>query len=655
MLLVCSIASVYSAITVTPSTLGNLFLSTDAVSIPVTATVGNRVDWSVSDYFGNAVSSGSVVPVATKATIAPPGNTPGWYALTLKEYSGVNLSSMLLSSYAIVTPFATSASSRFGVMTHFAQFDDQSVMPLITRAGISHIRDEQYWNHIENPKLTYTYPAKFLSYMSAAAANGITPLIPLTWSNRFYDYEAGDFTAPHTENGLVGYAAYARDLIRQYPQIKTLEVWNEYNAGTFIKGPATANKPLYYTLMLQQVYDLVAPIYTVKVLGGGTVPIAHGFFRDILARGAHLFCNGFSIHPYRTYPDGVDLEISELYNLIRAVTVDGTAKAVWATEFGMSAASEADRFPAASYLAQIATLMLTQKIERMYYYLLMDNGSFPFRGLVGNPVDPRGKFRPHPSLIAYANISRQLSGAVYKGRFAKAPPSTYAFYFQRGVDQVAVLWSNFPAVVELITASNVTVIDMMGGSTVLSPVDGKVALHVTKDVQYVVGPVTSVSQPVKNVLADSLSGYSKTPEKNGWYYGYALPAAVYDPAAFQPMSWLIWGSDNFRWIQPGVSYPFGDGASLHPSGNVAIRRWVSNYAGNASLSGKLSRGAGGDGTGVRIFVDGVEVYSTILTPSQSITYNVPVTLAVGSKVDFTVNQVANQSYDVTGFTAQIIR
>ena len=53
--------------------------------------------------------------------------------------------------------------------------------------------------------------------------------------------------------------------------------------------------------------------------------------------------------------------------------------------------------------------------------------------------------------------------------------------------------------------------------------------------------------------------------------------------------------------------------------------------------------------------DGVEVYSTILTPSQSITYNVPVTLAVGSKVDFTVNQVANQSYDVTGFTAQIIR
>jgi hypothetical protein len=37
------------------------------------------------------------------------------------------------------------------------------------------------------------------------------------------------------------------------------------------------------------------------------------------------------------------------------------------------------RYRSASYLAQIATLMLSQKVERMYYYLAMDDRMHPFR------------------------------------------------------------------------------------------------------------------------------------------------------------------------------------------------------------------------------------------------------------------------------------
>ncbi len=54
--------------------------------------------------------------------------------------------------------------------------------------------------------------------------------------------------------------------------------------------------------------------------------------------------------------------------------------------------------------------MLSAGVERMYYYLAMDDGIFPYRGLVGAKDDARGSFRPHPVLVAYATLIRQLMG-----------------------------------------------------------------------------------------------------------------------------------------------------------------------------------------------------------------------------------------------------
>jgi hypothetical protein len=121
------------------------------------------------------------------------------------------------------------------------------------------------------------------------------------------------------------------------------------------------------------------------------------------------------------------------------------------------------------------------------------------------------------------------------------------------------------------------------------------------------------------------------------------------------MTWGIWGADNYRWLLPG-GYPFASVSQLHPSGSWAIRRWVSNVAGRASLSGVLSRGGGGDGVNVRIFVDGNEVYNQNLSPNQSMDYNVRhVALKVGTKIDFTVNRADESSFDATNFTLTIVR
>lgn len=636
-LIILLAADARAAITVTPSTLGNLFLTTETVSIPVTSS--GPITWTVTNYWGAVVATGSGSP------IVPGINVPGYYAVEI-----IDGATVLKTSFGIVAPATIGPNSRFGTTTHFAQFHDQSVIPLLARAGIKHIRDDQYWAHIENPKGTFNYPAKFTNYMAAASTNGIAPLSTLLWSNKFYDYEFGDFTAPHSDAGRAGYANYALNVLNKYPQLKEAEVWNEYNAGSFIKGPATANKPLYYKLMLQKVHETIKPSHpNVRLVAGSTVPVAHGFLKNLFAQGAMPYLDAVSVH----YPgSAVEVDIEGVRDLIKAAN-GGQEKPIWVTEFSAGSRNEAAPDVTASYTAQTAVRMLVAGVERIYYYLEIDDGSFPLWGLFGGSPDARGKFRPHPSGIAYANVIRQLDGAVYQSRYGTSP-SIYAFKFLKGTQLVSVLWSNRPAWVKLTTTSDIVVTDQMGGTRTVS---GTVFLELTKDIQYAVGPVTSVVEINNDLLADSVSGYSKTAGVNGWSYGWAAltSAAPWNPASFQPMAWAIWGSDNYRWIKPGTSYPFASGAQMHPSGNWAIRRWVSNYAGPATLEGELSRGASGDGVGIRIFVDGLEAYNQILAPGQKISYSVPVTLAAGSKIDFTVNCRAESSFDATGFTSRIIK
>jgi hypothetical protein len=294
-------------------------------------------------------------------------------------------------------------------------------------------------------------------------------------------------------------------------------------------------------------------------------------------------------------------------------------------------------------------------VQRIYYYLSVDDGNFPYWGLVSSASDAKGKYVPHPSYVAYANIIRQLYGATFQSRYPGTSPSTYAFKFQRGSKPLSVFWSNHPISVSLETASSLVVTDIMGQQTIVKPVNGAVELNLTKNVQYVEGAIDSVTESASNLLADSVSGYSKTPGQNGWYYGYAEPdsTAAYDPSQFQQMTWGIWGHDSYRWL--GTSrYHFASADQMHPSDAWTIRRWVSNVTGMVTLSGITSRGDGGDGVNIRIFVDGREVYSRHLAPGEAIDYRVPdVVVYVGSKIDFTVSQGGESSFDVTQFTSLV--
>ena len=667
-----------AALTVSPSTLGNVFYTTETVSIPVKASVGTSVVWTVTDYFGSTISSGTGAVSSGSVTLQPTtGGEIGYFDLALVEKTGTTTNSSLTSCFAILTPYdiTTMGATPYGVQTHFAQATPPAIMPLMARAGLANFRDEQYWNSVETSKGSFVWPSKFTTYMSSANTAGLHPMITLDWANQFYDYSAGQFTAPYTTTGLAGFGNFALQLLNKYggSQVASTEVWDEYNGGTFIAGPATANKPYYYFLTLQSVWNSIKTNFPgTKVIAGATVPICHGFIKSILDQGANPYFDIVSVHPYRETPEGVDIEMGELSTLIKSYN-GGNSKYIYATEFGpLNITNDAGRFDAASYLVRIIAQMRTAGVSNMYFYQMQDDSSFPYLGLLSGPVTggatpAAGSYVPHPPYVAYANLVRQLQGWTANGRISSGMKSTtYVYRFSKSPDNQYFCWAGSgtnaaPTTMTFtIPTATATVTDIMGNATTLSASNGKVTVPLDIDPVYVKVTGTNASaftEGTNNVVADSVSGYSKTQGSNGWYYGTATVSGTsYTPSSFTQITWNIWEQDNYRWKPASADYPFIDIAQMHPYSAWVVRRWTSTVSGTATLTGTIKGNGAADTNGVNfhIYVGSTQVYSQAVARSAVINFSVPnITLANGTNVDFAIDNNGSSTDDATGFTARV--
>jgi len=656
--ILCNAASVFG-LTVTQTKLGNIFVTGEQPAFTLGGT-GASVGWTAKNYFGQTVASGTIALTGGVANLQPAVTQPGYYELNLVENGGGGTT--FATTFAVIAPATLTDSSPFGVQTHFAQFNTTDLMDVIARGNIRHFRDEQYWSLIETTPGVYSFPSSLTGYMSTAATKGLKPLITADWSNSLYDWEYGDFTAPHTDTGRLKYANYALAVLDHYAgQIPALEVWNEYNGGTFAKGDSAfnANKPSYYYQMLKKLYEVVKPTHPeVQVVAGATVPITHGFLKGVFQAGGMGYLDVVSVHPYRSTPEGVELELNDLNDLIKSYN-GGQSKPIWATEFSKNITTAADRFSGAPFLVQQAVMMRNAGVARMYYYLTQEDSSFPYRGLVRKNNAPEGKYVPNPSYAAYANLALQLHDWTPAARVtAGLKTTTYAYRFTKSGTTKHVLWATSPATVELSTTQNLTKVDIMGVSSTLAPSNGKVTLALTGDPCYVTGTITAFQDVNNPILADSASDYDKTQGSNGWSYGYATLGSSdpYLASNFQPLSWAIWKMDNYRWKKTSADYPFATVDTMHPGGSDwMIKRWTSTAAGKIHVTGSAAVGSiSTDGVALRIFVDSIQVDTEILHPGDAIAFDLPeVNVVAGSKVDFAIVNMADTTNDATTFFVRI--
>lgn len=167
------------------------------------------------------------------------------------------------------------------------------------------------------------------------------------------------------------------------------------------------------------------------------------------------------------------------------------------------------------------------------------------------------------------------------------------------------------------------------------------------------------------VIADSVAEFSGTQGQDNWHYGYY--ATPNDPSSFIEMTLFdATGSvaHGAHWeesvSQPPWALLWANGG--HPGGfpegdeHWAVRRYVSEVAGNVTISGSLAdlESGGVDGVVGRIFVNNSEVHSQAVAPNATgLTYSFLTNLTVGDFVDFAIDPVAHIQTDTTQFTGVV--
>ena len=644
---------------------GSVFIYPEQPEFALTVD-GNSVQWSVTDFWNKTVATGTLSVSGGTATLTFDPGALGYFAVQLVAVkngipsNGVNITCAVLAS---VDPLAPR--TPFGIATHFAQYWDVGLMDIIAKAGITRIRDENYWNDIEKAtRGNYVFPSHFTNYMAAAQAKGIEPIMALTFRNSLYD----DNFSPYTDDGRQGYANYSSRVVSNYgTQIKEVEVWNEYN-GSFAPLPSGLGlqPPATYTAMLKKTFETLRINHPdVKVGGGAAVLVPLPWFENLFKLGALNYLDALVIHPYRGVPEGVETEVAALKLLTRTYN-NGNEKPIWVTECGVDSA-DPGRQSMARYLVRLFTLLRSEGVERIHWYFLKDEFSF-VRGLLYSDESSFGKNAPNTGYPTLAALIKIMGDASIVRR-ETTDLRTRIYLFNKNGTQLRVVWSTSDTSRILAQANGPLVVtDIMGNSHTVQPVDGYATFVVDQDPFYISGNIISLREIGRdNLLTDSAAGYSETQGTlpGSWQYGYEEDFSTNPPFRFFALTATRYGNrweggNNFASLRidnahPALAYPLGGGT---PVQSTTIRRWLSNVSGPINITGFSRRSsAGGDGTGIAFRIDGIIIYSRIInpTPNDVVNFSLRAMVNVGSNVDFMVNPglSTNLSFDAIDYALQI--
>jgi len=491
---------------------------------------------------------------------------------------------------------------KLGVATHFEQGWGTEWLAKAKAVGADLIRDEQGWGKIELTRGNYEFPASQSNYLQLAASERIPALLVFTSGNALYD--SGH--TPYTAEGRQAYANYIAAVLKKYgPEVKEIEVWNEFNGN--YSGPGAADRSQSYTLLLKTVWDTVKPLFPdVQILGGSTNSVGSGALESIFKLGALNYMDGVVVHPYRTNPEHVDDELTHLQGVMARY---GAVKPIYATEMSNDFANPAD---APGWMVKMVTLLSSVNVAQADWYSLVDEPWFQNMGL----FTPSGEAKPAAAAFSFLQTLLDQGNAVRVN-----PEDDLTPVYRYGADTY-VMWS---------VGQNVS---FAAGSHVYNAMGQEIPAPATLGMTpivvkggYVLGSTS--------VVADSLMQFNE----GDWQY-FAKNSA----GAMTSLENIDWNWTSFlgtKWTNPlrvnadGVT-PFGDASNPIQVGE----RFVSDRAQTIKINAAWKTGAG-DGVDLHILVNNVEVMTKVFQGAFNLD-GYTLSLKAGDTLDFALGP--NQAF-----------
>ncbi|MCU6707832.1 hypothetical protein M6D81_03830 [Paenibacillus sp. J5C_2022] len=490
--------------------LGNVFTGGEPVGFGI-STKYPQFQWRVYDLHESLISQGNEPAPGGEGALTLGGMEPGYYMLHVSVQQPGGEIMERRTPFAVLTDYDWDAveDSPFGIAAHLHRSSmgwSEDLAELIRHAGAKSARGGMEWT-IEKSPGEYTFTPNPDSFMNRLEEEGVKGMFVSGYNNVFYDNNA----TPYTEEGREGFANYANAYVSRYKdQLVGMEIYNEFNGGFGRRGNSPANsQPSYYYELMKKTYETVKadhPDFTVA--GMVTAGIPMDWMEQVFQLGGMNYLDVVTVHPYRygrtpleaRAPEGMVAELDALKDLIREYN-GGELKPIWISEIGWpthQASTGTDEKTQADYLVRAYVVALANGVEKMVWYDLMNDGlqadynEHNF-GIIRFKDDPLGAYTPKPAYVAYAAMTRELTGAQFVEQEDDGSDGIMSYLFQRDGEPVRVLWSLEDGLAAIHTETPIVLTDMTGRSETYEPLNGKVYVSLTGEPMYVKGDIDGIS------------------------------------------------------------------------------------------------------------------------------------------------------------------
>ncbi|NVO25207.1 hypothetical protein [Donghicola mangrovi] len=331
-----------------------------------------------------------------------------------------SITAALASTVCLYAPAASAETLKaplLGIDSGFFLVPSTPVLERLIDLGINDLRDNTVWKWIETEKGEYNFDAEQQRGVDALNRAGLAGSLIIWADNPLYE----DGNTVTTPSGIKALAKFVSAYLDHYPNIRSLEIGNEFNSSSFIYGPIKefSSKQLaevQYNYL--KALDKFENIHNMRVIGASAHSIAAGYIWALLDLGGAEFMDAISIHTYTTEPEHIPAEMNVLRRHPAMADME-----IEVTEFGQQ-----DHALAPDFFWRNYCTMSQAGIERAVWYPLKQRGD-------GYPPVLQEDLSLSPLGQALAFAHKEVQGVPVEA--FKPDPFTYGCVFN-GKD--AVIW-----------------------------------------------------------------------------------------------------------------------------------------------------------------------------------------------------------------------